>query len=88
MTKQWNGEFYANFQDGPSRNWNDVRVYGFISADDDEVFLNMVGPNDKITKREKQGVFRQMLQVLNGFPDCPAAGHRNFISAGVSAAPA
>lgn len=28
----WNGEFYANFGQGPTRDWEDARKYGFISA--------------------------------------------------------
>ncbi len=28
----WNGEFYASFGHGPSRNWAEARAYGFISA--------------------------------------------------------
>jgi hypothetical protein len=28
----WNGEYYANFGDGPSRSWADAVRYGFISA--------------------------------------------------------
>lgn len=28
----WNGEFYVSFGDGPSRNWEDAKKFGFISA--------------------------------------------------------
>jgi hypothetical protein len=28
----WNGEFYVSFGHGPSRNWEEARRYGFISA--------------------------------------------------------
>lgn len=28
----WNGEFYVSFGDSPSRNWEEARRYGFISA--------------------------------------------------------
>jgi len=29
---QWNGEFYVSFGHGHTRNWDDARKYGFISA--------------------------------------------------------
>jgi len=28
----WNGEYYVNFGDGPSRSWTDAAKYGFVSA--------------------------------------------------------
>jgi hypothetical protein len=28
----WNGEYYANFLHGPTRNWEEARRFGFISA--------------------------------------------------------
>ena len=31
-SEAWNGEYYANFGDGPSRSWADAVHYGFISA--------------------------------------------------------
>lgn len=29
---QWNGEFYVSFGHGHTRNWDDARKYGFVSA--------------------------------------------------------
>ena len=34
----WNGEYYVNFGDSHSRNWDDAIKYGFISAGNGRYF--------------------------------------------------
>jgi len=32
LSKDWNGEFYISFGEGPERKWSDAQKYGFVSA--------------------------------------------------------
>ena len=46
----WNGEYYASFGEG-SRNWEDARKYGFISAGGGSWYsktLSLLSPGDRI----------------------------------------
>jgi len=36
----WNGEYYVNYGDGPSRSWSDADKYGFVSAGGGPWFSN------------------------------------------------
>lgn len=47
----WNGEFYVSFGHGESRNWNDARKFGFISAGGGRWYTNTLHklkPGDRI----------------------------------------
>jgi hypothetical protein len=53
----WNGEYYVNFGDGPSRSWADARRYGFISAGGGSWYsgtLNLLNEDDRIWVRVPQ----------------------------------
>ena len=49
---QWNGEYYASFGEGEgSRNWEDARKYGFVSAGGGSWYsktLSLLSPGDRI----------------------------------------
>jgi hypothetical protein len=50
-SEPWNGEFYANFGDGPTRSWSDAVKFGFISAGGQAWYsgtLNLLRPGDRI----------------------------------------
>ena len=36
--REWNGEFYANFEEGDRRHWSDAVEYGYVSAGGDPRF--------------------------------------------------
>ena len=40
---EWNGEYYANFDEGDSRLWSEARKYGFISAGGGEWYVRTLG---------------------------------------------
>lgn len=47
----WNGEFYVSFGEGPRRQWEDARRYGFISAGGGNWYantLNMLAEGDRV----------------------------------------
>ena len=47
----WNGEFYVSFGHGETRNWEDARKYGYISAGHGRWYsntLNMLNAGDRI----------------------------------------
>jgi hypothetical protein len=47
----WNGEYYVSFGDMTSRNWEDARQYGFISAGGGSWYsqtLKMLSPGDRV----------------------------------------
>jgi len=47
----WNGEYYVSFGDMNSRNWEDARQYGFISAGGGSWYsqtLKMLSPGDRV----------------------------------------
>lgn len=47
----WNGEFYVSFGEGPDRNWDDARRYGFISAGGGNWYsrtLGLLSPGDRV----------------------------------------
>lgn len=47
----WNGEYYVSFGDMASRNWEDARQYGFISAGGGSWYsqtLKMLSPGDRV----------------------------------------
>lgn len=49
--QQWNGEYYAAFGDAESRNWEDARNYGYISAGGGVWYsrtLKMLSPGDRV----------------------------------------
>lgn len=50
-TEPWNGEFYVSFGDATSRNWDDARRYGYISAGGGSWYsqtLKMLSPGDRV----------------------------------------
>lgn len=50
----WNGEFYASFGHGASRNWDEARQYGFISAGGGSWYsntLNLLSVGDRVWVR-------------------------------------
>ncbi len=51
LKEPWNGEFYANHEDGPSRSWGEAVQYGFISAGGRAWYSNtlkLLNPGDRI----------------------------------------
>lgn len=47
----WNGEFYVSFGDPATRNWDDARKYGFISAGGGSWYsqtLKLLSPGDRV----------------------------------------
>jgi hypothetical protein len=47
----WNGEYYVSFGDAASRDWNDARQYGFISAGGGSWYsqtLKLLSPGDRV----------------------------------------
>src|SRR5580700_1749347 len=51
LKEPWNGEFYANHEDGPTRSWNEAVQYGFISAGGRAWYSNtlkLLKPEDRI----------------------------------------
>ena len=52
VIREWNGEFYVSFgTESNSRNWEDARKYGFISAGGGSWYtntLNMLKPGDRV----------------------------------------
>lgn len=72
----WNGEFYVSFGDPSSRNWEDARKYGYISAGGGSWYsqtLKLLSPGDrvwvKIPKVGYVGVGRvtEEIQSVNDF---------------------
>lgn len=53
----WNGEYYVNFGEGPSRSWADARRFGFVSAGGGSWYsgtLNLLNEGDRIWVRVPQ----------------------------------
>jgi len=81
----WNGEYYVSFGDMNSRNWDDARQYGFISAGGGSWYsqtLKLLSPGDrvwvKIPKTGYVGVARvlETVRPVNEFSVSTPSGER------------
>jgi hypothetical protein len=69
----WNGEYYVSYGDMGSRNWEDARQYGFISAGGGSWYsqtLKLLSPGDRVWVKIPKTGYVGVARVLEAV--CPA----------------